>query len=138
MFGLDTIALSQDGRVVLHRMRRGGAEARAWETATIDLPPSAVDDVLEAIRAGRVLGLSRVYSSGANDGAQWVLWIRQGDWEKVSYFDNSFPGAISRFAADLDRIVARSVGPDLRWVDVPASEARGHERGLWNSVDPHR
>jgi len=79
--------------------------------------------------------MDKAYHADIYDGTQWVLWIRQGDREKVVYCSNHFPDPIVRFAAWLDANVARSVGPSLKWRAVPALRSRDHERELWQSIE---
>jgi hypothetical protein len=69
------------------------------------------------------------------DGDQWVLWIRQGENEKAVFFDNCFPGAITRFAQLLDDILAKSGVGRARWEQVPDAEERLHEKELWLSLE---
>jgi len=135
--GLDTIKFDQDGRLVLHRLKeepQGGGIAHSWETATAHLPPEAVAKVLEAIASDRLLTLDKASHAAVYDGTQWVLWVRQGEREKVVYFDNHFPDPIVRFSGRLDEIVAGSVGPGLKWRAVPLARSRDHERELWESI----
>jgi hypothetical protein len=135
--GLDTIKLDHDGRAVFHwlqRERKGGATFLSWETSTTRLPRDVVAKVLEAVEVNRLLELDKSYYANVHDGTQWVLWVRQGEREKVVYFDNHFPDSIVRFAEQLDAIVSGSVGPSLRWRAVPYAQARDHEQELWDSI----
>lgn len=130
--GLDTIQLDQEGQAAFHR--QSDVFLTSWETATAQLPPDAVTKVLESVESNRLLGLDRAFHADVHDGTQWVLWVQQGDREKSVYFDNHFPRPIVQFAAQLDVIVARSVGPSLRWRAVPTAQSRDHERALWESL----
>jgi hypothetical protein len=128
--GLDTAKLDQDGRLILYRLRED-----RWETAAAQLPPGTVAEVLEAVKANRLLELDRAYHAAVCDGTQWVLSVRQGDREKALYFNNHFPDPIVGFAERFDAVVAGSVGPALRWRAVPSAWARDHERELWQSIN---
>ena len=135
--GLDTVKLDQNGRLVLHRLKRerqGEVIVLSWETATAQLPSDAVAKVFEAVGTNRLLVLDKAYHADVCDGTQWVLWVRQGDREKAVYFDNHFPDPIVRFAERLDEVVSASVGPGLRWRAVPPFWSRDHERELWESI----
>ncbi len=135
--GLDTIQLDQSGRAVFHRLkyeRAGDVTVLSWETATAPFPPDAVAKVLDAVRTARLVELDKAYHADVCDGTQWVLWARQGDREKVVYFDNHFPEPIVRFAEQLDAIVSGSIGPGLKWRAVPSAWSRDHERELWESI----
>jgi hypothetical protein len=137
--GLDTIKLDQEGHVVLHRMKEEMKRNRVivrWETATLQLRPHALGEVLESVESNGLLRLRKAYSDKRKaDGTQWVLWITQGEMEKVVYFNNSFPQQIVRFAEELDAILSASDLDKVAWQMVPATEFRQHEDDLWNSVD---
>ena len=135
--GLDTIVIDQSGRAVLHRMkeeRKENAIVQSWETATLQLPPDAVAEVLKAIETNDLMDLHRAYHANVHDGAQWVFWIKQGNREKSVYFNNSFPRPITRFAEQLDGVLARAGLDKVAWQPVPAGESRNHERELWDSI----
>jgi hypothetical protein len=138
--GLDTAKLLQDGTVTLHRQARGtdrdtGRIHVFWETATLKLSRQALEKVVAAVEANRVLDLDRVYREpGVFDGTQWVLWVEQGGKEKSVYFDNRFPGEIVRFAAALDGILAENGSDKVDWHRVAAADAGKHQRELWASI----
>jgi hypothetical protein len=135
--GLNTAKLDQDGHLLLHRLRmerQGNPFISGWETTTAELPSGAVAEVLESVKANRLMELDKAYHAAVCDGTQWVLWIRQGEREKAVYFDNHFPTPIVRFAERFDAIVSGSVGPALRWQAVPSARVRDHERELWESI----
>lgn len=135
MQGLETVKVASDGAVVVHRLARQADLARPlWETTSLALPPDAVAEVLGSVEKNGVLGLRRRYAAGVHDGTQWVFWFRQGGTEKASYFDNEFPAAVRRFAADLDRVLAENGLGGATWRPVPDTEAREHERELWDSI----
>ena len=113
--GLDTIKISQDGTVLLNRATDRGAQS-----ATLQLEPAAIDDLLRSIEENHLMKLDRVYGSDIEDGTQWVLRIRQGDHEKSVHFNNSFPEPIVRFVRHLDEILARHYGT-ASWHTVPES-----------------
>jgi hypothetical protein len=100
----------------------------------LHLSPSARAEVLAAVDESRVLGLRPHYSSGVNDGSQWVLWVRQGGYEKAIYFDNRFPAAVRQFADELDRILAANGLEAAEWTLVSEAESRNHEKELWGSI----
>ena len=112
-------AATRNAEFLLEAMRRpDGALHRTW-------------------KPGHTARLNGYLEDHANvaDGTQWVLWIRQGDRERASYFNNHFPGPIVRFARELDEIIAQSVGPKLRWERVLPWNSREHEKELWKSTE---
>lgn len=135
MLGLETVKVSSDGTAVLHRFARPvQRDDLVWETTTLALPPGAVAEVLGSVERNGLLALRKRYSAGIHDGTQWVFWFRQRDAERAVYFDNEFPRAIERFAADLDRVLAENGLETAVWQQVPDAEARRHERELWDSI----
>jgi hypothetical protein len=135
--GLETIKLDQTGRVVLHRMkstRQDDVNVLTWEVATLQLPPMAVAEVLKAVESNGLMGLHKAYHENIADGTQWVLWIKQAEREKSVYFDNSFPATITRFAEQLDVILARAGSDKAAWKPVPERACREHEKELWDSI----
>jgi len=135
--GLDTVKIDQTGRVVLHQMksdRQQNVNVLSWEVATLQLAPEAVAEVLEAVESNDLMGLHKAYHADIADGTQWVLWMKQGAREKSVYFDNRFPPAITRFAEQLDAILARAGLDKVAWQTVPERESRQHEKELWNSI----
>jgi hypothetical protein len=129
--GLDTIKLDKTGGVVLHRMK----STMSWEVAALQLPPEAIAEVLKAVESNGLMRLHKAYHADIHDGTQWVLKIKQGEREKSVYFNNSFPAAITRFAEQLDAILARGGLDRVAWRPVPGREARQHEKGLWDSTE---
>ncbi|AMV27946.1 hypothetical protein VT84_26315 [Gemmata sp. SH-PL17] len=132
--GLDTIKLNQNGKAILHRRKselRGDVTVDSWETTTVVLSPEKVAKILDAVAENRLLELSKAYHSRMHDGTQWVLWVRQGEWEKAVYFNNRFPDSIVQFAKKLDGVLT---GEDSQWHAVPDKGARDHERDLWDSI----
>jgi hypothetical protein len=125
LHGFYTIKIDQSGHLSLFRPRLD-----TWQTATAQLPPAAVAEVLLAVEANRLLELDRKYMAEAFDGIQWLLWIRQGEREKSVYFDNHFPDQIVRFVERLEEIISDTVGAHLRWLPIAG---RDHDRDLWNS-----
>lgn len=135
--GLDTVKLRQDGTVTLHRQRQefdGQVVHLFWETARLKLPPEALARVVDAIEEHQLLGMDREYHEDADDGTQWVLWVKQGEKEKSVYFDNRFPKGIVRFAEALDNVLAENGLEKADWRRVPDVDARKHERELWDSI----
>src|SRR5262249_50895911 len=109
--GLDTIKIDQTGRVILHRMkseRQENVNVLSWEVGTLQLSPEGLAEVLKAVESNNLMSLHKAYHEDIADGTQWVLWIRQGGWEKSVYFNNSFPRAITAFAEQLDAILGRA------------------------------
>ncbi len=130
--GLDTIMIRSDGRVTVHRQVYAD---KPWETTTLRLPPEALAQVRDAIEKNDLLALDREYhQKGIVDGTQWVLWIKQGNREKASYFNNHFPDEVRRFADALDDILVKRGLEQATWRSVPAFLRRRHERALWDSV----
>jgi hypothetical protein len=123
LYGLDTVKINEEGTVVLHRQQG------TWYTATIQLPPESLTKVLQAVEDNHLLGLHRAYHANVADGAQWVLWIKQGDEEKSVSFNNHFPKEIVRFANSLDAILSESGSGSLTWYP----DRRGdHAKELWD------
>jgi hypothetical protein len=121
--------------VIAHRMRREqreGVNMQSWETATTRLRPAAVGEVLQAVEANGLMALRRAYHADVDDGTQWVLWIKQWEREKSVYFNHNFPRAITRFAEELDRILAAAGLDKVAWQPVPREEARRQARELWD------
>jgi hypothetical protein len=131
MDGLDTVKIASDGSVILHRFKRKGQPE--WETTSLSLPPDALAKVLESVAENRLLGMSREYRADVYDGTQWVFWFRQKEAEKSVYFDNKFPRAIKRFAADLDRILQENGLDAAVWQPVQGPAGQ-HDRELWKSI----
>jgi hypothetical protein len=135
--GLDIVKIDQTGRAVLQRMNsehRNDAAVLPWEVATLRLSREALAEVLKAVESNGLTGLHKGYHQDIADGTQWVLWIKQGEREKSVYFNNSFPPAITGFAAQLDAILVRAGLDKVTWEPVPEQEARQHERELWDSI----
>ena len=63
-----------------------------------------------------------------------VLWMRQGERQKATYFDNNFPASIRNFANDLDAILRSAGYENLRWQPGKSANSREHEKALWNSI----
>jgi hypothetical protein len=132
--GLDTVRVSQNGSVVLHRLQQGQQE-HLWETSTLQLPPDPRAKILKAVEVNGLMELHRTYHNPKiADGTQWVLWIKQGEQEKAIYCNNSFPPQITRFANQLDGILSAAGLDKLVWQPVPANKWRQHERELWDSI----
>jgi hypothetical protein len=135
--GLNTIKIDHAGRVVFHRMksvRREDATALSRKTATLQLAPEAVGEVLNAVEANGLMRLHKAYHGDVHDGAQWICWIRQGEREKAVYFNNNFPREITTFAKQLDGILARAGSAKLAWQPVGLGESRQHGQELWASI----
>ena len=135
--GLDTIKLDEKGVVVLHRMKpetEGDPGGLRWETATLQLRPAALGEVLKAVESNGLMEMRKAYHEDIADGTQWVLWIKQGEWEKAVYFNNKFPRKIVRFAERLDAILSEANLDEAAWRPVPAGESHRHERDLWDSI----
>lgn len=131
--GLETIKVSQNGGVILHRTKQ--PEDGKWETATLQLSLDALAEVLKAVESNGLLDLHRAYhDTNRKDGTQWVLWIKQGDREKSVYFNNEFPRAITRFAEQLDAALSAAGLDKVVWQPVPLSETGRHDRELWDSI----
>ena len=124
--GLDTVAIAQDGQTSLYRLRRDFS----WEHSSLRLSPEHIRAVAQAVARHGLPRLAKEYHTNVMDGTQWVLWIRQGQRQKATYFDNNFPASIRDFASELDGIL-RAAGYDaLRWQHA---NSRDHEKELWNS-----
>ena len=122
-----TVAIAEDGEVLLHRSHRDGS----WERSSLHLSPAHIRAVAQAVARHGLPHLAKEYHTNVADGTQWVLWIRQGQRQKATYFDNSFPASIRDFASELDGIL-RSAGYDtVSWQSV---KSRDHEKELWNSI----
>ncbi len=135
--GLDTVKLTDDGKVVLHRQTwqaDNGIRSAKWETAQLALPRDAVASILATVSKTRLLDLHREYHANVADGTQWVLWITQGRNAKSVYFNNHFPNEILQFASLLDEVLVQNGIQAVKWDPVPAGMERQHERQLWDSI----
>lgn len=131
MHGLNTIALDHTGALVAVRYKLGAGDVE-WEAASARLSDNEVRQVLEAVGADGLLRLRPEYiNNRICDGTQWVLWVRQDDWERAVYCSNEFPPGLTRFANRLTDLVARL---DLRWADVPPKTRPRHDAALWESI----
>jgi hypothetical protein len=128
--GLNTVKVRPDGAILLHR-RSGTA---SWEVTTLKLSDRSLARVRDAIQQNGLLDLQKEYDANITDGTQWVLLITQGEKAKAVYFNNNFPDAIVRFAADLDNILADNGLEQAVWRDAGGSFDREHERSLWDSI----
>jgi len=135
--GLDTVKLTDDGKVILHRQTwqaANGIRSAKWETAQLALPRDAVANVLATVSKTRLLDLHREYHANVADGTQWVLWITQGGNAKSVYFNNHFPSEILQFASSLDEVLVQNGLQTVKWDPVPAGKESQHERQLWDSI----
>lgn len=130
--GLDTVKIASDGTVVLHRLNRG-ERVFQWEATSFTLPPNALAKVFASIEKNHLMDMERKYQAHVADGTQWIFWIRQQGTVKSVYFNNEFPGAIEKFADDLDQILAENGLGSAVWRSVLERE-RQHERELWDSI----
>ncbi len=129
MSGLNTVAITEDGSVNLFRHNHIGGH---WERTTMRLTPAQLRNLADAIARHGLAKLNREYRSGAYDGTQWVLWIRQDDRERTSYFDNEFPSGIVAFSRELDEILLKAVSEKVSWENVGAKGT--HDDALWESI----
>lgn len=123
--GLDTITISEDGTVVLHVQRA------TWYKATMQLTGESLAKVWQAVEDNHLLKLHKAYHGDVADGTQWVLWIKQGQEEKATYFNNHFPKEVVNFASSLDAILAEGGAENLNW---GPTGSRDHEKELWDSI----
>ena len=128
--GLDTVAISQDGKTTLFRHTR----PTGWETTTLVLEPASIRRVVRAIEVNKISAMGSSYSANAFDGTQWIIWITQGTNSKSVYFDNHFPHAIRRVARTIDAELKRAGLPHAKWVPVVPPQSRQHERKLWETL----
>jgi hypothetical protein len=126
MHGLDTIAIAQDGQTSLCRSLPDGS----WEHSSLRLSPERIRAVARAVARHNLPRLARAYHANVADGTQWVLWIRQGQRQKATYFDNNFPTSIRGFSSELDRILQSAGYNTLHW---QPSKTRA-DKELWNSI----
>jgi hypothetical protein len=136
--GMFTVRVEHDGAVTLHglrhRMRKTDPEPH-WVTAALQLSPEGIAEVLATVEDTRILGLAREHRDPeALDGREWVLWVRQGEWERTVYCDKHYPRAILRFAERLDDILEAHGLLTAEWRRVPNGREREHERELWESI----
>jgi hypothetical protein len=135
MRGLETVRITQDGRVALYRHQRSQPQQGGWESASLQLASGALAEVLKAVEANGLMALGRAYHDpDVADGTQWVFWVKQGEREKSVYFNNNFPRPITRFAEQLDSILSEAGLDEVAWQTVPDREAGLHHRELWNSI----
>jgi len=135
--GLNTIAISESGHVVLHRLKeeeKAGSFLLFWETTTFPLESESIEEIASLIRDSEVAQMHRKYYAEVADGTQWILWLQQGSQSKSIYFNNHFPEQIQRFAIRLDMILDISKMDKLVWSRVPKEQSRRHEKEIWNSI----
>src|SRR5579872_2913627 len=126
--GFDTVKFDQSGRIVLHRIKYERLSdsienlERYCETATLHLSKAAIATIVEALASNRVMALHRAYHSDVRDGTQWIFWVKQGNLEKAIFFDNNFPEAINRFAAELDATLSNAGPGEVAWERLPAGD----------------
>jgi hypothetical protein len=130
MDGLDTVAFGLDGVVSMFRQQPIGK----WQSTTIRLGPEAVARIFEQVKSQGIMKMPAAYHADVSDGTQWVLWIRQDEKSKVIYFNNYFPKEVRTLAASLDKELASAGLSSAAWKDVPARNAREHEKALWNTL----
>lgn len=130
MDGLETVAISSDGTVVLHRLTK----PRGWVTATLVLPQDALKRILTSLKVEKVMAMADAYHAGIADGTQWVLTVAQGDRHKAIYFDNHFPQPVLRFASIIDTELRAAGESTLRWKSVPKARWGDHDAQLWGSI----
>jgi hypothetical protein len=128
--GLDTIAMEEDGQVSLYRQ----THLLKWEHASLHLSPKQVEAVALAVKHNGLPHLAKKYLQSnlyyVYDGTQWVVWIRQGQRQKATYFDNHFPASIRDFAKELDGILMSAGYYALQW---QATDSADHDKALWKS-----
>jgi hypothetical protein len=135
--GLNTVKVSHDGRVTLHRVRYFREEQvleHRWEASACNLTPAQLEKLLRSVEANGLLDMHRAYHAKIADGTQWVLWIQQGPNQKSVYFNNHFPRQILRFASQLDGVLSEAGEDKLEWQTVSPEEAWQHDRELWDSL----
>jgi hypothetical protein len=127
MHGLDTVSIAEDGRASCYRSLHDGR----WEKASMRLSQEYVTAIAQAVTHCGLPRLEKAYYPipGRIDGTQWVFWLRQGERQKATYFDNSFPASIRNFADELDRTLHFAGYDALDW--HPASR---NDAALWKSI----
>lgn len=136
--GLETIAIDEQGQVVLYRMKEeteGGAKRHAWETAALSIDADAVQRIAKLIEDLDLLQMNLAYDAKVDDGSQWAFWLVQGDRQKSIFFNNYFPEFIQDFAVALDRELEQAGAGNVEWNPVPPEQAREHDKDLWEVVE---
>lgn len=136
--GLDTVAIDENGDVVLHRLQEeqdGDVIRQSWQTAGMTIDDKTAQRIAELILECGLLKLNRAYHADVEDGSQWVFWLVQGEGEKRIYCDNFFPRPVQDFAVELDSELEQAGADAVKWKPVPAEWERDHEKGLWESVE---
>lgn len=136
--GLDTVAIDENGDVVLHRLQQeqdGEVIRHSWQTAGMTIDDETAQRIAELILEFGLLKLNRAYHADVEDGSQWVFRLVQGEGEKRIYCDNFFPRPVQDFAVALDSELEKAGADAVNWKPVSAERARKHEKGLWESAE---
>lgn len=128
--GLETVAISSDGAVVLHRLTK----PQGWVTGTLVLPHDALKRILTSLKVEKVMAMADAYHADIADGTQWVLAVTQGDRRKAIYFDNHFPQPVLRFSSVIDTELRAAGESALRWKSVPRARWGDQDTRLWDSI----
>ncbi len=130
MNGLDVIIVDQTGHVTMSRQPTRVGEV--WTKGELTLPADLIAEIIAGVNSEELTGLDKAYSTkNVADGTQWLFYIKQGSKKKVVYFDNNFPGAITRFAKNLDDILKRGGIDKVIW--SPGGEEMDKE--LWKRME---
>ena len=136
-YGLSTVSIDPQGRVVVYRWREKYEDKKRssfWETAVLTLSRPSIIAIGKAVQEMKLLQMEHRYHADIQDGTQWVFLLRQGQEMKSTYFNNYFPEAILRFAEFLDHQLNVAGLQTVQWVRVENSQAAGHDRELWESI----
>jgi len=132
LYGLDTVKLTEDGTVELHRIKSFRPNL---ETTSLKLLPGQLKELIDLVNSNHITGMGASYSDpGIMDGTQWVLWIKQTPFEKAIYFNNAFPGEITDFASRLDAVLAAAGLSGASWTAVPEKEGTAQQMAIWDKI----
>jgi hypothetical protein len=127
--GLDVIIVDQTGHVTMSRQPIRAGEV--WTKGELSLPADLLVEIIAGVNSEKLTGLDKAYLGNVADGTQWLFYISQGANQKVVYFDNNFPGAITRFAKHLDDILDRGGMDKVTW--SPGGEEMN--KALWKRME---
>lgn len=136
--GLDTIALDENGHIILHRLKveeKNDVIHHYWERSNLYLSAQMTEEIAKLILDLRILDMKRAYHADVHDGTQWIFWLVQDGQEKSIYFNNHFPKAIQKFAVELDNKLKIVGIENAQWTRVPDKQTRQHEKAIWDSIE---
>jgi uncharacterized protein YneF (UPF0154 family) len=131
--GSMTFRIQEDGEVLVDRF--GSPPWVEWESTMIILPAPALAELAAAIREMGILDLDKEYHAVTSEESKWVLRVRQGGRERISYFDQYFPREIQSVAVLLEELLVENGLRNATWQSVPGDDALQRQKELWNCIE---